>query len=219
MGVIPAGADRECDRREAVTGSLLGWGLVAGPLYVGVSLAQALTRPGFDLTRHAWSLLANGPGGWIQTANLLLSGVLLIAFAAGVRRSLGTRWAAGLLAVFGASMIAAGLLRADPAQGFPPGTPDGPGELTWPGVGHLVAGGIGFTALVAACLLLTARFARSGRPGWAWFSGLTGVGFLAGFAGVASGVANAWTTLGFVAAIGLVFTWITGLAARLYRDR
>ena len=46
------------------TATLLAAGVVAGPLYVTVSLAQALIRPGFDLTRHPWSALANGdPGG------------------------------------------------------------------------------------------------------------------------------------------------------------
>jgi hypothetical protein len=37
------------------TKGLLRLGVVAGPLYVAVSLIQALTRDGFDLTRHAWS--------------------------------------------------------------------------------------------------------------------------------------------------------------------
>ena len=44
---------------------------IAGPFYVVVSLAQALTRDGFDLSRHAWSLLANGALGWIQIANFV----------------------------------------------------------------------------------------------------------------------------------------------------
>jgi hypothetical protein len=208
-----------CDRSAAVTGGLLGWGLVAGPLYVVVSLAQALTRPGFDLTRHAWSLLENGPLGWIQRLNLLLAGLMMLAFAAGVRRALGAPWAAGLLAVFGLGLVGSGLLSADPALGFPPGTPPGPGEVTWHGTGHLVAGAIGFTALVAACGVLAARFARQRQAGWAWFSGISGAGLAAGFAGVASGVTSAWTTLGLVAGVVLVLGWTTALAARLLRDR
>ncbi|HZA19988.1 MAG TPA: DUF998 domain-containing protein, partial [Actinomycetota bacterium] len=35
-------------------------GILAGPIYIATSLIQALTREGFDLTRHPWSLLANG---------------------------------------------------------------------------------------------------------------------------------------------------------------
>ena len=57
------------------TAVLLAAGVVAGPLYVVVSLAQALTRPGFDLSRHPWSALANGDLGWIQMVNLILTGI------------------------------------------------------------------------------------------------------------------------------------------------
>src|SRR4030088_2017127 len=51
----------------------------AGPFYVAVSLAQALTRDGFDLTRHAWSMLANGSLGWIQITNLIVTGLIVIS--------------------------------------------------------------------------------------------------------------------------------------------
>jgi hypothetical protein len=59
-----------CDHESRTTKSLLGYGVIAGPLYVAVSLAQALTRQGFDPTRHAWSLLSNGGLGWIQVTAL-----------------------------------------------------------------------------------------------------------------------------------------------------
>jgi hypothetical protein len=39
--------------------------VLSGPLYVLVSLAQALTRAGFSLRRDEWSLLALGHVGWI----------------------------------------------------------------------------------------------------------------------------------------------------------
>lgn len=98
-------------------------GLIAGPLYVGVSLAQALTRDGFDPTRHAWSLLGNGDLGWIQILNLLTTGALTIACAVGIRRVLrgqrGGTWGPILIGVYGAGMMAAGVFTADPADGFP----------------------------------------------------------------------------------------------------
>src|SRR6476646_11352837 len=72
-----------------VTRSLLGWGVVAGPFYVVVSLAQALTRDGFDLTRHQWSLLENGDLGWVQVANFVLTGLMVTAYAVGQARALG----------------------------------------------------------------------------------------------------------------------------------
>ena len=77
-----------CTPASRVTRSLLAYGIVAGPSYVLVSLAQAATRKGFDLTRHDWSLLANGPGGWLQVANLVLTGLMVVAAAVGCSRSL-----------------------------------------------------------------------------------------------------------------------------------
>jgi hypothetical protein len=43
------------DRRAAVTRSLLGWGVVAGPFYLVFGLILALTRPGFDVGHDALS--------------------------------------------------------------------------------------------------------------------------------------------------------------------
>jgi hypothetical protein len=99
---------------NGLTRALLGCGLVAGPLYVGVSLLQALTRDGFDLTRHMWSLLSNGDLGWLQITNFLVTGVLTIACAAGMRRALGAQrggtWGPVLVGVYGLGLIAAGCL-------------------------------------------------------------------------------------------------------------
>ena len=77
----------------------------AGPLFVATALAQALTRPGFNLSRDALSLLDDGNLGWIQAANFIVSGVLLIAASVAVRRAItagpGSRWAPRLLAITG----------------------------------------------------------------------------------------------------------------------
>src|SRR5215217_3055624 len=77
---------QHCSPAARVTRSLLGYGVIAGPFYVAVSLVQALVRDGFDLSRHEWSLLANGSWGWIQMANLVLTGLMVIAAAVGFRR-------------------------------------------------------------------------------------------------------------------------------------
>src|SRR5262245_17500987 len=85
--------------------SLLTLGIIAGPLYITVALAQILTREGFDVRRHAVSLLSNGEYGWAQIANFLVSGALVIAGAIGCRLVLrdqpGGRWGPLLLALYG----------------------------------------------------------------------------------------------------------------------
>ena len=106
-----AHTDAACDTTPAqrVTRSLLGYGVIAGPIYVTTSVLQALAHDGFDLSRHAWSQLAAGPRGWIQMANLILTGAMVIAFAVGLRRSGPSRWAPRLITTFGLGMVAAGL--------------------------------------------------------------------------------------------------------------
>ncbi|OPG06740.1 DUF998 domain-containing protein [Microbispora sp. GKU 823] len=209
-------AARTCDRETSVTRSLLGYGVIAGPVYVGVSLTEALTRDGFDLTRHAWSLLANGDLGWIHIANFVLAGAMTIAFAAGLRRAHGRGWAPRLLAAYGLSLLAAGAFRADPAQGFPRGVPAG--EVSWHGIAHLASGGVGFACLVAACFVLARRFARRGQAAWAWSSRATGALFAAGFLAVASGAGAAWANLAFTGAVVLAWAWISALAVHAYRN-
>ena len=210
-----------CAPEQRVTKSLLGYGLIAGPVYVATSVVQALTRDGFDLSRHEWSLLANGDFGWIQIANLILAGLMTAAFATGLRRALGAgrgaRWAPRLVAAYGLSLVAAGAFRADPALGFPIGTPDGPGPISWHGMLHFVAGGVGFTCISGACFVIAGRYAFEGRRGWAAFSRVTAGVFLAGFAMVASGRGGVPANLSFTAAVVLVWAWMVAVAADRYR--
>src|SRR5262245_31738462 len=98
----------------ATTRALLAAGIVVGPLYLILGIAQGLLRAGFDFNRHPLSVLANGPGGWVQTANFVLGGLMVIAAAIGVRRSLGERSGAvvGFLMAYGVSMLAASVFQA-----------------------------------------------------------------------------------------------------------
>jgi hypothetical membrane protein len=75
-----------------MTRAFLICGLIAGPVYLVVGVIQAFTRPGFDITRDDLSLLANGNLGWVQIANLVLTGVFVALFAVGLWQS----WRNGL---------------------------------------------------------------------------------------------------------------------------
>lgn len=208
-------ATPNCTPAARITRSLLGYGVLAGPMYVGVSLVQALTRDGFELSKHSWSLLADGDLGWIQITNFVVAGLATVAAAVGLRRALSQQLASTLIAAYGVSLVGAGIFRADPAQGFPAGTPETV-PISWHGSLHLVIGGVGFVCLIVACFVLASRFSREGRRGLAWFSIVTGVVFLAAFAGIASG-SHGPTTLAFVAAVGLVWTWLATVCIHFYR--
>ena len=162
------------------TANLLTAGIVAGPLFVVIALVQAFTREGFDIVQHPASLLSLGDLGWIQITNFVIAGILYIAAAVGLSRSLregiGRKWAPRLLALFGVSLIIGGLFTADPGLGFPPGAPRGPAkEFSWHGMIHAFAPVIGFTALAAALLVLARRFWIQNERGWTWITVLVTV--------------------------------------------
>lgn len=196
----------------ATTRSLLTAGAVAGPLYVACWLGQALTREAFDLTRHPASLLANGELGWIQTTNFIVAGLLSIAGAVGLRRTLtgrGHRWAPRLLGMYGVGLLLAALFPADPASGFPAGTPADYAEISSRGMGHFVAGTVGFAGLIAACLVMAAHYRSTGHTAWARYSTITGIGFFAAFVGLSAGAGIPATIIAFGLAVTAGWTWIT----------
>jgi Protein of unknown function (DUF998) len=200
-------------------------GAIAGPLYVGVGTLEAVLRRGFDIRIHSLSLLANGAGGWIHSAMMVVSGLLAVIGALGigtVQQRTGRRSYAMItgLVIYGLGIATAGLLRADPAEGFPIGTPSGPPVVvTASGVGHLVAGGIGFLGLIVACLACARRSARAGDRVWAVCSAVIGVYYLVAFAGIASGAGNPAINIAFTVAVLLGWGWLTALSIRALRGR
>jgi len=209
---------RTCTREGRVTRSLLGYGPLAGTVFVGSIFAQGLTRRGFSIAHDDASLLANGSLGWIQVATFLVAGAMTIAAAVGVHRALPSRWAPRLIGLYGAGLMAAGMFRADPADGFGPGALAGKAaHVTWHGYGHLIAAGIGFTAVIAACFVVARSLSRAGHQGLAAFSRITGVAFAAAFAGVTSGSSSPTVVLQLYAAVTAVFIWLAVVCVHLYR--
>lgn len=195
----------------SAAGWLLSAGIVAGPLYIIVGLLQMAVRPGFDIRRHPLSLLSDGELGWIQTANFLITGALLLAGAVGLKRTLqsgrGRKWAPLMLGLYGLGLIGAGLFPADPALGFPPGTPLGNTAITGRGMMHFVVGTFGFTGFIATCFIFARRFRDLGQQGWSRYSFIAGVLFLAAFIGIASGAGGASPYFAFGVAFG--FVWLS----------
>ncbi|MFI1811191.1 DUF998 domain-containing protein [Streptomyces sp. NPDC020422] len=197
--------------RWAATG-----GVVAGPLFLAVGLVQGFTRDGFDFTRNAISQLALGAAGWIQTASFVLTGALLIAGAAGLRRVLrggpGGTWGPVLVGVFGASFWVAAAFPADAGAGFPVGAPETP-VMSGHGAVHMFGGMVGYLALCAAFFVLARPLAARGRHGWAVASRIVPVAVLVGF------TASAASVLAFTAGAGLGLLWLSAATARLAEAR
>jgi len=208
-----------CDRGAAVTRSLLGYGVLVGPFYLTVGLIQAFLRDGFDFARHPLSLLANGHGGWVQTANFVLSGLMVVAAAVGFKRVLGPKSlaASGFLGAFGASMIVAAVFRADPMDGFPVGTPLGPPtSISTMGLVHFIAGTLGFISLVVSCFFTARAMSRRKARSMARLSVLAGLAVVLGFfGGFLPGISVG--TLGIWFAVVVGWAWLAVLSCHLYR--
>lgn len=195
--------------RTDTTRLLLGCGVLAGPLYLVTGFAQAFTREGFDPARHPFSFLSLGDGGWLQITNFVLSGLLFLACAIGLRRTGGVgRAVPVLIGIFAVGMIGGGVFVADPAFGFPAGAPEGqPATLSWHGVLHGVAFFVGFPSLVAAFFVLAGKL----NGPWARASAVAGVLSLAPLPFLGTGLG---TTLLYPAAV-VAWLWASAVAAKL----
>jgi Protein of unknown function (DUF998) len=195
---------------------LLACGVIAGPLFIVTVVVQALARHGFDLTKQAASLLTLGGAGWIQSANFLLTGALMLACATGLKRVLdrnaGGTWAPRLMYVAGAGLMAGGVFHPDAGDGFPPGTPSGQSVVrSWHGVLHMVSGFSAFVALIVVCFVLARHFRAAGSITLARLSRVNGAVFAVCV--VAANAPDGSLTL-FVGA-SVVFVWIAFVARYL----
>jgi hypothetical membrane protein len=170
---------------------------IAGPLlFTGVYLADGLARPGYHGWQQPISELGVGPGGWVQSADFIVFGVLSLAFTVALRQAL----VPGAAATWGPLLRAVGALGLLLDGAFPAGPLHQAGDT------------LTFTALPLACFVLARRFAKEpGWRGWATYSVATGIGFWALLA-----VFTATNTGGYEKlAAGMMSAWLLLLAARL----
>lgn len=199
---------------------LLRLGVLAGPFYLALGVIQGLLREGFDFSRHALSVLANGPGGWVQTANFALSGLMVIAAATGFRRVLAPQGRALSLCLggFGVSMLVAAVFPADPVDGFPVGTPLGfPTSISTPGLVHFAAGALGFTLLGVSGLVAAWVMSRRNERALAGISLVSSLAVLLGFFGGFALAGNSAGILGIWFSVIVGWAWLAFMALHFYR--
>jgi hypothetical protein len=206
---------------------LLACGVIAGPLFIFAFLISGAARADYNPLRHPISSLALGDLGWVQVANFIMTGLLLLAFALGTRRVVrsgpASTWGPILIAGCAIGFLGAGYLPADPLSGYPPGTPDLPLARTIQGVLHDLFSSLFFFGLPAACVVFALRFAGRGERGWAAYSVITAVVFAVAFAlsSIAFRQSPTFVDFGglfqrFTVAVG--FSWLTLLGAHLYQE-
>lgn len=191
-------------RSEVIaTRALLGCGVAAGPLFLLTFVIQILVHPEFRFTRSEPSVLSIGPLGWIQIANSIVGGLLVIGGALGIRRVLrpskGGFWGPLLLEAFGIGQVGVGIFVVDPIRS--------PANMTFHGTMHIVFGSISFVALMAACFVFVRTFISQKQKAWAIFCTMIGLMFLAGFLSAAS-VSQGTTGIQLFLNVIFVVEWI-----------
>ena len=155
-------------------------GVIGPVLFVVSFLVQGAVRADYDPLRHPVSSLSFGPTGWVQMLTFWVSGLLVIAYAVGLRRA-GCGWSTPVLVgLVGLGLFGAGWFTADPFSGYPPGSPVPP-VRTPHGIAHDLFSTPVFLATPAAMLVMARRLFRSGRRGWAWYSLISAPVFLGCF--------------------------------------
>ena len=119
-----------------------------------------------------------------------------------------------LINVFGLGMIGAGCFTADPALGYPPGTPANANAVSWHGIIHLTSASLAFLALTIAGFVWTRRFVAEKQGIWAAYSVISVLIFFISFAGLASG--QVYLNLAFVLTALNAFVWVCAVATQLY---
>jgi hypothetical membrane protein len=120
MEVRQGGADRLLERRP-VMAALAAAGIVGPIIFAVVALAHSLLRQDHSLVAHPISALAAGTNGWVQNANFLLFGLLMLAYAVGLHLGVRPSWAGvvgfSFLVLSGVGLIWGGLFPATDATG------------------------------------------------------------------------------------------------------
>ncbi|MDG4797006.1 DUF998 domain-containing protein [Micromonospora sp. WMMD1082] len=188
---------------DRTTRRLLTCGVFGPPLFVIAFLVEGALRPGYSMLRQTVSELAAGPRGWQQIANFLVFGVLLLLFAAGLRRATRSVVVPALVALIAAALVVSGLFVTDPVHSA---------ATSWHGTVHNAAAIPVFLGLPALCLVVAVLSLRRGSWGWAVYSTVTAVAMLATIQGLAS---DAYAGLFQRITIVLGWTWFTVLALRV----
>ena len=103
--------------------SFLMYGVFAGPIFILAVLIQGVMQTDYNSLRYPLSSLSIGDSGWMQIANFIIAGTLLLIFSFGLRQVFNSSAVKSrgplLIGLAGIGLIGAGLFVTDPIFGYP----------------------------------------------------------------------------------------------------
>jgi hypothetical membrane protein len=185
-------------------------GIVAPAGFFTIMMVLGLVTPGYDWIARYGSELSLGRLGWVMIANFIALGVVEIALAAALGRTVADRasgWVAtGAVGLIGAAFVVAGVCVTDPAKLVN-------GAHSWHGIVHaFMAVVIFFIATPIAGLAMARRVRRQRRL--AIYCALTALGTPALL--VTTFMSGNLLGLAERIVIAFVLTWLTVVARELH---
>ncbi len=157
------------EKKKTTLVRLAAWsGMIGAALFVAVFSMEGWLRSGYEPLSMYISALSLGARGWIQIANFILLGVLLLIFTAGLAVEFPTGKASrGGVILFG--IMAVLFVVSGPFVMDPMGTPQNLASVH--GTIHGLAGGIIFLLMPISIFVFLRRFRAD--PDWRSFQGWT----------------------------------------------
>jgi hypothetical membrane protein len=185
--------------------------MVAPAGFFAVMMVLGWITPGYDWVARYGSELSLGSLGWIMIANFVILGVVELALAVVLGRSIADRvsgWVATVaVGLIGAAFVTAGVCVTDPARLVS-------GAKTWHGAVHALMAVVIFFIATPIAGLAAARRLRHRRR-FARYSALTAV--LTPALLVVTFVSGSLLGLAERIVIAVVLAWLTSLAVQLHR--
>ena len=132
-------------------------GMAGSVLFVAVFWIEGWLRPGYQAHAMLVSELSLGPRGWVQIANFMVTGALLLLFCRGAAaafiRSRLQKAGCMIMAAIGAGLLVSGPLVMDPVH-----TPLG--LMRWQGFAHQLIGALVFVLMPACCFVFFCIFGK-----------------------------------------------------------
>lgn len=207
--------NKDLSSRIKKANPLLICGVIAGPLFTLLWIIESFTRADYNPLRHPISSLAIGSLGWTQSTNFIITSILTLAFAIGVRHVLkprgGSIWGPLLIGVIAIGFLGAGMFVTDPMNGYPIGTPAVPTPNSTTGLLHNLLSMFVFVGMPATCFVFTRRFFIGHKSGWAIYSLLSGIACVVMFVLTSKGfqqVEGLMNIAGLLQRITLTIGWI-----------
>lgn len=147
-------------------------GVIGSVLFVIVFIIEGWLRQNYDSFKMYISELALGPRGWIQIANFVIFGILLLIFTLSLvdkfKEVKGSKIGPVLIAIIGINFIIAGIFVIDPSA-----------EKSLHGIIHSISSTLIFFLAAVSCFIFFHLFQEDSR--WrnlSWWTLITGIAII-----------------------------------------